>query len=152
MFQRLLSGLLAPGAPPQGPGAPVALAALLVRLARADGHYSPDESARIDAVLTAHYGLSPFEAVALRQEAEAIERSAPDTVRFTRALKEAAPHDGRLSVLEALWSVALSDGSRDADEDATIRLVAGLLGISDRESALARQRVTAKGERGRGAP
>ncbi len=142
MIGKLLSSLLAPmPAPLPAPEARLALAALLVRLARADEHYTGDEAARIDRVLASRYALSPFEAAAVRREAEAVEAEAPDTVRFTRALKDAVPHEDRMGILAALWDVALSDGSRDAEEDALIRLVANLLGVTDRDSAIARQRV-----------
>lgn len=146
MFGRLLNSLLSPQ-PDRlpDPDARVALAALLVRLARADGVYSGEERGRIDRVLAARYGMSAFEATALRADAEALEAEAPDTVRFTRALKDAVPHEDRMSLMQALWSVALADGSRDAEEDALIRLVANLLGITDRDSAIARQAVEAKG-------
>jgi tellurite resistance protein len=36
--------------------------------------------------------------------------------------------------------VALADGLRDAEEDRLMRLVASLLGLTDVESALARQK------------
>jgi len=62
-------------------------------------------------------------------------------VRFTRAVKDAVPYEDRIGVIEALWQVALADGERDAGEDALIRLAANFLGVSDRDSALARQRV-----------
>ncbi|MCR9113843.1 MAG: TerB family tellurite resistance protein, partial [Rhodobacteraceae bacterium] len=77
----------------------------------------------------------------LRAKAERLEEEAPDTVRFTRAIKEAVIYDDRLGVVEALWQVALADGERDAGEDALIRLAANLLGVNDRDSALARQKV-----------
>jgi len=142
MFGNLLSNLLGPDTPRlPDPEARLALAALLVRLARADGDYATAEVARIDRVLADRYRLSPFEAVALRTEAERLETVAPDTVRFTRALKEAVPYEDRLGLMRALWSVALADGTRGAEEDALIRLVASLLGVTDRDSALARQSV-----------
>ena len=72
-----------------------------------------------------------------------LEKEAPDTVRFTRAIKDAVPYVDRVSVIEALWQIALSDGERDAEEDALLRLVANLLGVSDVESAAARKRVSA---------
>lgn len=122
------------------PDARLALAALLVRVARADGDYSEVERQRVDAVLARQSNLSPFEAAALRSEAEEIEASAPDTVRFTRALKAATDLGDRVSLMEALWSVALSDGKRDAEEDTLLRMVADLLGLRDVDSALARQR------------
>lgn len=141
MFGKLLSGLLAPApAPLPAPEARVALAALLVRVARADGSYDDAEQRRIDRVLAAHYALSPFEAVALRGKAEVLETEAPDTVRFTRALKDAVPHEDRMALMQALWAVALADGARDGAEDAVIRLVASLLGVTDKDSGIARQR------------
>ena len=53
------------------------------------------------------------------------------------------PYVDRVSVIEALWQIALSDGERYAEEDALLRLVANLLGVSDVESAAARKRVSA---------
>ena len=119
----------------------LALSALLVRIARADGVYDPQEAARIERIVSARYALGPFEAAALRKDAEVLEAEAPDTVRFTRAIKEAVPLDARVEVIEAMWQVVLVDGERDAEEDSLVRLAANLLGISDRDSALARQRV-----------
>lgn len=141
MIQTLLNRLLAPA--PQRlpePDARLALAALLVRVARADGVYDQAEIDRIDRVLAARHGLSPFQAAAMRTEAEELEAAAPDTVRFTRALKAATALEDRAALLEALWSVALADGARDADEDRLLRMVANLLGLSDVDSAVARQR------------
>ncbi len=145
MFGTLIRNLMAP-APARLPEPDVrlALAALLVRLARSDGHYADAEVSRIDAVLRADFGLGPFEAASLRGEAEVFEEEAPDTVRFTRALKAAIPHEERLGIIEALWEVALADGGRDDDENALIRQIAPLLGIDDQDSAIARQRVEAR--------
>ncbi|WP_116132226.1 TerB family tellurite resistance protein [Tropicimonas sp. IMCC34043] len=126
------------------PDARLALAALLVRVARVDGDYTAEEVDRIDRILRSRYVLSPFEATQLRGEAEQLEAVAPDTVRFTRAIKEAIPYDHRASVMEALWTVILADGVRDEEEDSLARLVANLLGVNDLDSNLARQRVEHK--------
>ena len=101
------------------------------------------EKIRIDRVMAARQGLTMAEAAALRQEAEEVEAEAPDTVRFTRALKDMIAYEDRTSIVEAMWEVALADGTREAAEDALIRLAANLLGVNDRDSALARQRVEA---------
>jgi uncharacterized tellurite resistance protein B-like protein len=146
MFADLLRRLTTPG---PGPLAELdqrlALAALLVRVARSDGDFGEEEAQRIDRILSQRYGLSPFEAVQLRAEAETLEAEAPDTVRFTRAIKDTVPYEEREAVIEALWAVVLADGVRDYEEDALLRLVANLLGVNDRDSALARQRVEARG-------
>lgn len=145
MFQDFLRRLTAPDPEPlTDTDARLALAALLVRIARTDGDYAQIEIDRIDRVLATRYGLSPFEVAKLRGEAEVLESEAPDTVRFTRAIKDAVDYEDRAHVVEALWEVVLADGSRDHEEDALMRLVAPMLGLNDRDSALARQRVEAR--------
>ncbi len=118
----------------------LALTALLVRIARSDGHFDTEERQRILAIARRRYDLPDAEAQALLDEAEALEAEAPDTVRFTRAIKDAVAYEDRLRVIEALWQVALADGERDANEDAIIRMAASFLGVTDVDSARARQR------------
>ncbi|WP_299656669.1 TerB family tellurite resistance protein [uncultured Tateyamaria sp.] len=143
MFQDLLKRLIQPEpAPIADADARLALSALLVRVARSDNDYSGDERALIDQITQDRYGLSASDANALRTEAEAMEAEAPDTVRFTRAIKEAVAYEDRLAVVEALWKVVLADGQRAQEEDALLRLVTNLLGITDQDSARARQRVS----------
>ena len=138
----LLRALFAPHPPRLAePDARLALAALLIRVARSDGQYHAAEIAHINHILMQRHNLSATAAAYLRTEAEAVEAEAPDTVRFTRALKAAVPLEDRVALVEALWAVALADGGRDADEDRLLRLVSNLLGLTDVESAKARQRV-----------
>lgn len=142
MFASLLRALGAPHpAPLTAPDAELALAALLVRLAKSDNHYDEAEQIRIEHVLAVRRGLGHPEARDLREQAEVVEAQAPDTVRFTRALKDKIAYEDRIGVVEALWEVALADGTREPHEDALIRLASSLLGVNDRDSALARQRV-----------
>ncbi|MCP1168169.1 tellurite resistance TerB family protein [Limimaricola litoreus] len=141
MFADLLRRLTDPGPQPlPDADARLALGALLVRLARADGDYSAEESRRIHRILMARYGLDEAGAARLRADCEVMEAEAPDTVRFTRAIKDAVSYEEREAVIEALWEIALADGQRDAEEDALMRMVAPMLGVSDPDSAHARQR------------
>ncbi len=139
MFEALIRRLTSPQPSLPEPDSRLALAALLVRIARADGNYSTAEVARIDRVLAHRHGLTAQDATALRNQAEVLEAEAPDTVRFTRALKDAVPMEDRADLMQALWAVALADGRDDA-EDQVMRLVSSLLGISDQDSAMARHR------------
>ncbi|WP_380053270.1 TerB family tellurite resistance protein [Falsihalocynthiibacter sp. SS001] len=139
MMNKLLS-VFAPNAAPQAPDDRVAIAGLLVRVARTDGDYAPEEIARIDRILSSRYGLTPQATTTLRQEAEQYEKDAPDTVRFTRAIKDSVPFEEREAVIEALWQVVLADGSRDTHEDTLMRLLANLLGVNDVDSARCRQK------------
>ena len=144
MFADLIQRLTQTGAgdtPLPDPDARLALTALLVRIARSDGEYSTQESTRIDRVIASRYSLPPEDARSLRAEAEQLEAGAPDTVRFTRAIKDGVPYEDRVGVIEALWKVVLADGTRDDAEDSIMRMVAPMLGINDRDSNLARKRV-----------
>lgn len=145
MFGDFLKRLTAPDpAPLSDPDARLALAALLVRLAKTDGDYAEAEIDRIDRLLTTRYGLTPFETAKLRSDAEILESEAPDTVRFTRAIKDVVAYEDREQVVESLWEIVLADGVRDDHENALMRMVAPMLGVNDRDSNLARQRVEAR--------
>ena len=142
MFDQLLKRLtVSAPAPLPDTDARLALTALLVRVARSDNEYSMSERARILDIVARRYGLDPDGSEALVRDAEVLETEAPDTVRFTRSVKDAVPYDDRLAVVEALWQVVLADGNRASEEDALLRLVANLLGVTDMDSAQARRRV-----------
>lgn len=144
MFRNLLPRLFGEDPPASGlsaDDAEMAVAALLVRIARADHRYHDEERARIDALLAQRKRLSPGAAADRRAAAEMLEAEAPDTVRFTRAVKERIPLDQRKAVIAAMWEIALADGHRSAAEDSAVRLAAKLLGVNDVDSALARQDV-----------
>ncbi|WP_421704758.1 TerB family tellurite resistance protein [Aliiroseovarius sp.] len=141
MFQQLLNRLMGDTPEPlPDHDARLALTALLVRLARSDGDYARVEVAQIERIIATRYGLDGDAVTELRHDAELFEESAPDTVRFTRAIKDAVPYEERAAVVQAAWSVVLADGTRADEEDSLMRMVANLLGVNDRDSALARQR------------
>ena len=147
MFADLFRRLTAPD-PGHLPDAEarVALTALLVRIARADSTYTAEERRRIERVVATRFDLAPVAAADLRAEGESAEAEAPDTVRFTRAIKDHVPYEERQGVIETLWELVLADGRRDEEENALMRTVAPLLGVSDRDSGLARQRVASRRE------
>ncbi|ESW61645.1 MAG: hypothetical protein Q27BPR15_05360, partial [Rhodobacter sp. CACIA14H1] len=73
MLQAILRALSAPEpARLPDPDARLALAALLVRVAKTDGLYSAEEVEHIDRVLMARHGIGPFEVAKLRSEAESL--------------------------------------------------------------------------------
>lgn len=143
MFEslRAMLGGETPPEPLPDPDARVATAALLVEAARADGVYEVSERNMIDRVLARRYGIGPAEAAGIRQDGEQLQSEAVDIVRFTRAIKNAIPYEERYSVVEALWEVCYADGVRDAQENALMRKLAGLLYVPDRDVGIARRTV-----------
>jgi uncharacterized tellurite resistance protein B-like protein len=120
-----------------------AVAAVLVMAARADGHYDVAEQAMIDTVLAKRFGLTPEQTKGLREDGEAAEAEAIDLYQFSRAIKQAIPHEERVAIIEELWAVVLADGVRDDHEDSLLRHMTDRLGLADMDSAKARQRVIA---------
>ena len=138
MFRRLLPRLL--GEIPDGVAltrsdAEVALAALLVRLARADSRYGASERLRIDALLSLRQDLSAGEVADRRAAAEMVEAEVPDTERLTMAIRERIPREECADILAALWDLARTDGPETVWETAAVDSIAQLLGISDADSA-----------------
>jgi len=130
-------------APAAGPEPSVAVAALLAEAAQADGVTDQSEADAVERGLAALFGLDPAEAAALRARGEAARRDAADMFRFTLAVKQALDETQRVALMQALWAVALADGARDPHEDALLRKLAPLIGVSDRDSATARRRAAA---------
>lgn len=123
----------------------LAIASVLVMAARADNHYEAAEEAMIDRTLMARFKLSAAEAKGLREQGEEAEAEAIDIYQFTKAIKDAIPHDDRVAIVEELWRVILTDGQRDPHEDSLMRQIVDRLGLSPMESALARQKVQGGG-------
>lgn len=145
MIADLLTRLVRPTPDPLSDSdARLALVSLLVRIAKSDGSYAQAERDTILRISQKRFCISDSEAVVLLTEAEDVEAQAPDTVRFTRAIKDAVAYEDRLGVIEALWDVVLADGVRDPEEDALLRLAASLLGVSDRDSHAVRLKVSAR--------
>ncbi len=140
-FLRALLGGDSPDKPPSHDEARIAVAALLVEAALADGEYAAAERGAIDAILSDHYELSGAEAVALRKAGEDAQSKATDIVRFSRAVKDAVPHEERIWLIERVWEVAQADGVTDHYEANLVRRLCGLLYVSDKDSGLARRRV-----------
>ncbi|HOP19538.1 MAG TPA: TerB family tellurite resistance protein [Parvularculaceae bacterium] len=143
MFDRLKS-LFSPktAEPSQAPSPELAVAALLIEAARADEQYTDSEKALVEAALCEQFALSKEDAAALRQKAEAAQAEAMDLHQFTKVAKN-MPASEKIALVERLWIIVLSDGTRDPHEDTLVRSVCGLIYVSDPESGAARQRAQA---------
>lgn len=105
----------------------LALASLLVEMARADFDESDDEHSLISDLLASHYDLSSAESLELLNKARAANNKAVCLFDFTRSLHKSLDADQKQDVIRLLWQVALSDDKLDKYEDFLVRKVADLL-------------------------
>lgn len=121
----------------------LAAAALLVEAAALDGAHDDVETAEIERILADEFHLPEDARKRLIEEATIASRASVEWQGFTAAIKEACDHDERVNIVEALWRVVLADGGVHDYESSLIRRVCGLLYVTGRESAEARQRAEA---------
>jgi uncharacterized tellurite resistance protein B-like protein len=105
----------------------LALASLLVEMARADFDETHDEHSLIIDLLASHYNLSPAEALELLNKARAANDKAVCLFDFTRALHKSLDEEQKQAVIRLLWQVANADDKLDKYEDFLVRKVADLL-------------------------
>jgi uncharacterized tellurite resistance protein B-like protein len=105
----------------------LALASLLVEMARADFDETHDEHSLIIDLLASHYDLSSAEALELLNKARAANDKAVCLFDFTRSLHKSLDAEQKKDVIRLLWQVANADEKLDKYEDFLVRKVADLL-------------------------
>ena len=105
----------------------LALASLLVEMARADFDETHDEHSLIIDLLASHYDLSSAEALELLNKARAANDKAVCLFDFTRSLHKSLDAEQKKDVIRLLWQVANADDKLDKYEDFLVRKVADLL-------------------------
>lgn len=120
------------------------VAVLLVEAARMDATFGDDERAVIERILADRFDMSGDEVATLIREAETTVADTTQYFPFTHYINQSMSPERKCEVIEMLWQVAYADGVLDPDEDALIRQLAGLIHVTDRERAFARQRALKK--------
>lgn len=110
-------------------GVRVAVAALLIEMARAD--FVEDESERhlVKRLLESHFSLEKHEAEKLVGVAGARADEVVSLQEFTREIHETLGGGEKMRIMEMLFRVALADGRLDKHERHLLSKVAGLLYI-----------------------
>ncbi|MBC8239867.1 MAG: TerB family tellurite resistance protein [Alphaproteobacteria bacterium] len=114
-------------------------AALLVQAALMDGEFDPSERDVIRGIMTSEFGLESSDVDLLIADAEAAVHQSSQLFGFTRTASEHLDHDERVALMGMLWRVVYADGVVHDYESNLMRRIAGLLHVTDRESAHARR-------------
>jgi uncharacterized tellurite resistance protein B-like protein len=122
----------------------IAAAALLVEAAQMDDDFDADERSKVLELVTDRFDLNHEESLSLLAAAEKRVAHASQLHGFTRIVNKAFDHAERTELLEMLWEVIYVDGAMHDYEASLMRRLTGLLHVSDRESAAARNRALAR--------
>lgn len=122
----------------------LAAAALLVHMAEIDGETGPQETERLQALVSEKFGLDARETSRLVAAAIRSDREAVDLYGFTSVLKRAMSGNERVQFIEMMWRIAYADGDADELEDNLVWRVAELLGVSSQDRLALRQRISGK--------
>jgi uncharacterized tellurite resistance protein B-like protein len=123
---------------------PLAVAALLVELARMDDRVDAGERRTIEQLLARMFRLDAASVQSLVDRADREMQRSVQYFPFTQQICRHAGVEMRVQIIEMLWTVAYSNGALGPDEDALIRQIAGLIQVSDRERGAARKRALEK--------
>jgi len=108
----------------------LALATLLIEVARADFDEHHIEQSEITELLASNYELSLTETRSLVERAKLVSNNAVCLFDSTRALHECLDEDEKRDVIRMLWQVAYTDNKLDKYEDNLVRKIADLLHVS----------------------
>ena len=129
----------------------VAAAALFYHVIDADGVAEPAERDKLRQLLEEQYALDKNELKKLMDAGKQAEDESVDFYAFTSVLKRSLDAEQRVNFIELMWEMVYADGVRHELEDNIVWRVAELLGVSDRDRVLMRQRVAERvgaGEKG----
>ncbi len=115
------------------------VADLLVEAAAADGHIDAGESELITRLLAERFDLDAEAADQLVELALADHENRVEMHRLTSGLRDAFDYEERVELLSLIWAVVLADQELAPLEAQLMRRLAGLLFVSDVDSAHARQ-------------
>jgi uncharacterized tellurite resistance protein B-like protein len=105
----------------------VACAVLLVEMVRMDGEIQDAERAVVLRAVREKFGLSPEDADALMQLAEAEAQQSTDYFQFTSLINKRFTPEQKARLIEHMWSVAYADAELDLYEEHLVRKIADLL-------------------------
>ena len=119
----------------------LATAALLVHIANVDGKIETSEKTRLRQIIMERFGLDATATQQLIAKAEESDREAVDFFHFTNVLKRSLDDDGRHKIIEMMWDVVFADGLVSEFEENVVWRIAELLGVSNRDRIMLRQKV-----------
>jgi len=133
-----------PATPPSHDELQLAASALLLEIGYADGEFSSQERAHVEASLARHFNLDPTTVHDLLALADAERRESIDHFQFTQLINEQLDAGQKLLLAEVMWGVILADGKVGDHEAYLLRKIGRLLDLEPGYLADARRTATSR--------
>lgn len=143
MLKRLLQVFAAPAAQVDSLSEeriPLAAAVLLLEVAHTDGEFHQTEQDLLGTLLTEHFDVSEESLAELLELAEETRNNSHDLHQFTREINKAFTQPEKERIIEAIWQLVYADGRLDCYEEALMRQLGSLIGLSHRQLIAAKLR------------
>ena len=124
----------------------LALTAIFIRIAKLEGIFDTSEKEKIKELVRNRFELDEEKIESVLDMAVMLEGQSNDNIQFTKIIKERIAYEERFNLLKDSWLLVMADGKRTYEEDGFMRLFCSLLGLSDKDNALARQSILKKKE------
>ena len=111
----------------------MAVAVLLMEVARSEDGVSDEERLTINRILEAQHAISPGQASEIIEVAERDAEQATSLHPFTRLIVDECSIEERTEIVRMLWEVSFADGHAGSHEQHLVRKVAGLLHVPHRD-------------------
>lgn len=122
----------------------LAAAVLLLEVAHADGKFHPAEQALIGSLLKEYFSVADDLLAELLKHAEEARENSSDLHQFTHVINRAFDQPEKEQIIEAVWQLVYADGRLDCYEEALMRQLGSLIGLSHRQLIEAKLRVAKK--------
>jgi len=120
---------------------PLAAAVLLLEVAHSDGDFHQTEQDLLGTLLMEHFAVSEASLADLLELAEETRRESHDLHQFTREINKSFSQPEKEQIIEAVWQLVYADGRLDHYEEALMRQLGALIGLSHRQLIEAKLKV-----------
>lgn len=111
----------------------LATCVLLLEIAHADGDFQRDEEELIGELLEKHFRIDPETAAELLELAHDLRTESHDLHQFTRDINSNFDQREKEQIIESFWRLVYADGHLDHFEEALMRQLGSLVGLSHRQ-------------------
>lgn len=133
MLKKIVSLLSPAEEEPPPERIPLATAVLLIELAHSDGEFSAEEEAEIQLHLQDRFDLDETTCAELMGLAARTQRNSADLHQFTCQINNNFSQEEKEEIIASFWQLAFIDGRLDVHEEAILRQLGSLIGLSHRQ-------------------